>query len=483
MDFAAIAHPWKLRLLGYLGARDLLNLECVFRDLVDDDVWKRRTVGLKGWKLGGAMFSWKWTYWRAYNWVEFGMRDHRRAQRMGRFKGWLKAKCGIPPKERRRGEYTHLLLDGGKARVTPERQEEFFGRYVEAVSRGERVYVVERRTERYKMFVDLDFRADQPLSREYVLRIASTLQSVMESPAYLCTSQCKVLMDGIKYGVHMIWPEVDVGDEGALMLRNRFISKLGEMEEGGLFDWESVVDVSVYKGSGLRMLWSGKIEKCAHCSPSKGYCAECTGNGRQHSGRNYTFSYLINTDGSVASRKEHLSMIDDRVALLKSCCIADPSLVGVRKSGGGRQRAAGAGKRKRLDETTGIGDPVDIDSAEMRILNCGVLPLMRDWIPLEPTQIRSMQPVVKDKKILSYIVKTDSRDCKLALREHRSSEIFLILRWRGIVQKCFSPHCKGRETPVHNCLSRLYKELLFPQIAADIKKKYGRPPKRRRVKR
>ena len=62
---------------------------------------------------------------------------------------------------------------------------------------------------------------------------------------------------GVKVGVHVHFPGVVVRSAGALWLRDRIIERLSTDLSAPL-DWATVVDATVYRGSGLRMPWSGK---------------------------------------------------------------------------------------------------------------------------------------------------------------------------------------------------------------------------------
>jgi len=52
---------------------------------------------------------------------------------------------------------SHVLLDGGKLSVPFDKLDKFYEKYVEAVKCGEKLYVVEQKTETYNFFVDIDY--------------------------------------------------------------------------------------------------------------------------------------------------------------------------------------------------------------------------------------------------------------------------------------------------------------------------------------
>jgi len=59
----------------------------------------------------------------------------------------------------------------------------------------------------------------------------------------------------IKSGVHIHWPDLIVTRTQALNFRSKIVLSL---TSDFPFDWDKIIDVSVYGGSGLRMLWSHK---------------------------------------------------------------------------------------------------------------------------------------------------------------------------------------------------------------------------------
>ena len=50
---------------------------------------------------------------------------------------------------------THVLMNGGQLHVPEEDIDAFWNEYVSAIFAGQKLYVVEQKTERFKFFVDL----------------------------------------------------------------------------------------------------------------------------------------------------------------------------------------------------------------------------------------------------------------------------------------------------------------------------------------
>ena len=80
----------------------------------------------------------------------------------------------------------------------------------------------------------------------------------------VCTTDKKIVIkesvEYVKQGVHLYWPNLIVNVENALMIRGLIIHKLkttfGERESINI--WDDVVDLSVYKNNGIRMVGSSK---------------------------------------------------------------------------------------------------------------------------------------------------------------------------------------------------------------------------------
>ena len=156
-----------------------------------------------------------------------------------------------------KGPATHVLMSGGILHVPETEVEEFHRAYIEAINSGSKLYVVEQKTDRFKFFVDLDYKAPEKLSDEDLNQFCSIIDEVVGSKCLVARAQVRQVKgeDGqptLKSGVHLHWPTVVVTRTQALNLRSKIIESLGPGP------WDKVVDASVYGGSGLRMLWSHK---------------------------------------------------------------------------------------------------------------------------------------------------------------------------------------------------------------------------------
>jgi hypothetical protein len=155
------------------------------------------------------------------------------------------------------GPATHVLMDGGILSVPKNESLDFYRACIQLINSGSKLYVVEQKTDNFKFFVDLDYKAPEKLNDEDLIQFCSIIHEAIGSPGrcLIARAQPRPVKEGIKSGVHIHWPDLVVTRVQALNLRTKIVMSLSEMHD---FDWNSVVDSSVYGGSGLRMLWSHK---------------------------------------------------------------------------------------------------------------------------------------------------------------------------------------------------------------------------------
>jgi len=153
--------------------------------------------------------------------------------------------------------FTHLLMDGGMLFVPMEEMDEFYRAYTSDVTHGHKLYVVEQKTNLFKFFVDLDYKATEALSKDEIERICTALNEVVDcGRCCIARTRPRACKEGIKTGVHVHWPDKKVTRASALALRTKILSAFPDTDGG--IDWSKVIDASVYGGSGLRMIWSHK---------------------------------------------------------------------------------------------------------------------------------------------------------------------------------------------------------------------------------
>jgi hypothetical protein len=183
---------------------------------------------------------------------------------------------------------SHVLMDGGVLSVPFDRLNDFYEKYVEGYNNGEKIFVVEQKTDNYNFFVDLDYKDEDEMSfsdLESVCRVICDKVSKFGSKeALISVAEPKPVGHLIKTGVHINWPGFVVNRSSALAIRQHVINTLNLVY--GSKDWSDIVDISVYgsserktKGSGFRMPWSYKKGKHEACSGQG--CVKCNHTGKE----------------------------------------------------------------------------------------------------------------------------------------------------------------------------------------------------------
>lgn len=144
--------------------------------------------------------------------------------------------------------FTHISMDGSSSLNVPTHETKDFHRtYINQVKHGKKLYLVEKRTKLFRFFMDIDYISDSKLTREEIIEIVDKVHACIPGRCLIAVSKSCPKDDKIKSGIHVHWPELIVTSKKALELRKK-------VQE----DILPFVDESVYKGSGLRMLWSYK---------------------------------------------------------------------------------------------------------------------------------------------------------------------------------------------------------------------------------
>lgn len=144
---------------------------------------------------------------------------------------------------------SHTLMSGGSLCVPTCDNEEFFKTYVQVAAK-EKVFTVELKTPRFRFFMDIDYVNETKLSRDDIVRIAHEIHDVIPGRCVVAVAKPKPKDKLIKSGIHLHWPNLIVTKAEAVEL----MGKIGP-------PYNKYIDDSVYKGSGLRMLWAHKKTK------------------------------------------------------------------------------------------------------------------------------------------------------------------------------------------------------------------------------
>ena len=267
---------------------------------------------------------------------------------------------------------THLLLDGGRMHVPPERAQEFLETYARELSKGTDLFVVEMKSDPCFFFMsefDIKLPPGRSMTLSEVERFVKAVQGVM-CRAYpllldedvhavdvaVSTAPPKDALDCqgrpcVQSGVHLNW-RIVVDLETAWILRAWIVRELDAVlkitdAEGDWpmrDSWVEAYDPCVLKDNGLRMIGSRKAEICPECKgrsfnrgakssstgPSElsahaadpsaweGACATCQNVGRIDKGRPYALAMVCDARGEpMPDAFDHFVAPENAVDLVK----------------------------------------------------------------------------------------------------------------------------------------------------------------------
>ena len=66
---------------------------------------------------------------------------------------------------------SHVLMDGGILSVPFDKLNEFYEMCIKCINKGEKIYVVEQKTDTYNFFVDIDYKVDEELTFDHLKEV------------------------------------------------------------------------------------------------------------------------------------------------------------------------------------------------------------------------------------------------------------------------------------------------------------------------
>lgn len=323
---------------------------------------------------------------------------------------------------------SHVLMNGGKLSIPDDRLKEFYQTYCDAVTSGEKLYVVEQKSDLYNFFVDLDYKSteclDLPEVESIVKVICNKVKAHGGKDALVSLAPPKQLAGGkIKTGIHINFHEFVVDQRSAIALRQHILVALYTAKPS--MEWSDVVDSSVYgdisrgsKGSGFRMPWSLKRARCENCG-GKG-CATCSNEGRVDQ-----VAYLpvyIYRHGPVLSMLQRIEQTPDPTILAMSAVRSSATTHAKVQPPNTAFREGSFTKQETKDEFTD-----DVAIAE-----------------LEGFVQKYMEGQVSARLTKAYkqtngnlIVATTSRYCENTGRDHGGNHVWFLVTGEHVMQKCF----------------------------------------------
>ena len=280
---------------------------------------------------------------------------------------------------------THVLMNGGQLYVPDKDLTDFWRAYLSDLASGQKLYVVEQKTEKFRFFVDIDYRAEVALSDEETLSLCVKIyEAVGESGRCLVARAPAREEKGlVKSGIHIHWPDLVVTKSEALSLRTQILMELEDDH------WPETIDASVYRGAGLRCLWSLK----------KG----------------------------VGGAYVPWRSVPDGKVLNAVPCLDALKLFSVRTTGGEARAVKGSSLAT---------DPSRIEQfIQNNIAGQG------------NARVRAVRRTKKGEG-KGFYVETDSKWCERIQASHKSNHVWFYINGGNIVQKCMNEEClefSGRE--------------------------------------
>ena len=314
---------------------------------------------------------------------------------------------------------SHVLMDGGVLSVPFDRLDDFYVAYIDAVKRGEKIYVVEQKTEKFHFFVDLDYKSVDTVSFDAIEDICTTIcdrvSTFTGKNALVSVAEPKTCGDLVKYGVHINWHGFVVDHGSAMALHSHIVSALNLLFP--TTNWNEVVDTSVYgggkknaKGSGFRMPWSHKRAKHDVCE-GRG-CEGCE-KGRVTQGQ---YKPILMYDGKF----ERIHDREPSVGIMHMATLRTQATEHVVIQGSVREEGSFT-----VQETTNtFDDPVVHAALEKHIQK-----YMEGQMSAEITKMYTHGDI--------YLVSTSSKYCENLKRDHASNHVWFLIDGDAIRQKCF----------------------------------------------
>lgn len=317
--------------------------------------------------------------------------------------GWLLARASD-------ARPTHLLLDGGRARVPDESAGAFLNAYAIAVVQGLRPCLVELRTPVFRLFLDLDVveRADHPLDFARVMtvlqrRVGATFEEDAPRAVVCATPPAATADGGLKAGRHVVWTNVWCTAATALALRAAVVDDLqAELPDACVKPWTAVVDACVFRANGLRMPWSAKARGGAGVYvPVEAW----TAGGAE----------AVGEVGGVSAVRRWVRELSIRAPGHAETPVREGAEVVVDEE----QAAEGVALR---------GTTTSLAAYE------AVLPALLAALPAPYAGSRFIAAIRAES---CFILRSSSRYCANVEREHTASNVYFVLSLKGVRQKCY----------------------------------------------
>ena len=360
---------------------------------------------------------------------------------------------------------SHVLMNGGILSVPFDRLSIFYDICIQCIKHGEKIYVVEQKTDIYNFFLDVDYIGDDPLSLEEITSFSKTIfskvKSFSSSEQKCIISLAKPKKKGakIKTGIHLNFPNLIVDKARAIQLMYHVLHTLSEVYS--FIDWSKFIDPCVYgnmdtnaNGSGFRMPWSHKKSKHEACGG--GGCSLC-----ENSGKITEVSYLpvflledfklIELPIEDPPMKELLWLTTLRTNKTLSQCVEIPNIV---------LKQVKSKKEGAFTQT----------QTKNEIYNSELTAILETFIRKQLRGQQNSRITKLFKHNQNFLLSTNSKFCENLDRNHSSNHIwfFISTRNKTICQKCFC-RCETTDNRRHGfCKDFSGRDYRLPPTICEI---------------
>jgi hypothetical protein len=371
---------------------------------------------------------------------------------------------------------SHVLMDGGVLSVPFDKLNEFHEKYVDAVKKGERLYVVEQKSEEYNFFVDIDYKDESSLDLDEIKHICKVICDKVKRyggrDCLISVSPPKKCGELTKTGVHLNWPGFVVDQSSAVALREHILVALSKAKKN--VDWNDIIDAAVYgnvarktKGSGFRMPWSYKRAKHTTCDGQG--CSECEKGKVDQLAYLPVFVYRHGPLSTILQIGQEPSLEILKMAIVRT---NEPQTVHV-------EPPSNVVKEGTFTEAQ---TKDEVHDGEVR-------GMIEEFIRSNlEGQSNSYVPKIFKRKD-TYLVQSTSKYCENLKREHGSNHVWFIISGKTILQKCFclcetlrgrrdgfcKDFCGRRHQLTPMIVDRLYPKKEDVQKCPEIKKRVEKP--------
>lgn len=179
---------------------------------------------------------------------------------------------------RTRNPMSHLLLDKGILSVPDSAHDDFIHEYSTGVLKGgQPPCIVEYKLPVFRMFYDLDIvaanaaQAKKMSAGDFDNDVKTAIQTICLATVFsFDVAKCSVIVcisnvpkktkdGGVKVGIHLTFENMFANTQTSLHVREKVLEHLNAKVVNPFSNpWEQIIDVAVFKGSGMRLPWSAK---------------------------------------------------------------------------------------------------------------------------------------------------------------------------------------------------------------------------------